>query len=235
VHLSNWKWKNSCVFGIKRTCRRERNWFELHSSNLSWVAYCIFPRWIDIPLLTITSKRLTGCEDLLRCHSYRFIVKRVALQNSSWSCKVDTCGVWLRFEWMSKPNVPDLFRHTTKALFLFPTTYRCETVFSTIWVFWNKSPIPTSTRRRHQVGVDRLLVRQTCETNSETRFSLKFVAMNRISKNWCLYHSRSLSLPWVRENLYWSENSSRLKKVEKHCYSDYLIWIRPGRSHVGKE
>jgi len=51
-------WKNICVFGIKRTCRRDRNWFALHSSNLSWVSYYISPWWIDISLLIITSKHL---------------------------------------------------------------------------------------------------------------------------------------------------------------------------------
>jgi len=29
----NWKWKNSCFSGIKRICRRVRNWFAQHSSN----------------------------------------------------------------------------------------------------------------------------------------------------------------------------------------------------------
>jgi len=81
VDLSNWKWKCICVFGIKHTCRRDRNWFALHSSNLSWVPYYISPRWIDIYLLAITSKHLTGCEALLRCQSYGFIVKWIALLN----------------------------------------------------------------------------------------------------------------------------------------------------------
>jgi len=31
---SNWRWKNICVFGIKRICRRDRNWFARHSSKL---------------------------------------------------------------------------------------------------------------------------------------------------------------------------------------------------------
>jgi len=71
----------------------------------------------------------------------------------------------------------DLCRQATKVHFLFTTTYRCEAVFNDITIFKNQAPIPTSTRRRPQVGVDehRLLFRQTCETNSETRFSLIFV------------------------------------------------------------
>jgi len=134
VDPSNWEWKNICVFGIKRTYRRDRNWFALHSSNLSWVPYYISPRWIDISLLTITSKRLNGCETVLRCQSCRFIVKWIALLNSWLSCKVDSCRVWLKFEWMSKPNLSDLCRQATKALFLFPTTYCCEAVFQTIFL-----------------------------------------------------------------------------------------------------
>jgi len=35
-----------CVFGIKCTCRRDKNWFALYSSNLSWVPCYISPRWI---------------------------------------------------------------------------------------------------------------------------------------------------------------------------------------------
>ena len=64
-----------------------------------------------------------------------------------------------------------------KSSFLFPATYRCEAVFQRYNYFWNQAPIPPSTRRRHQVCVDdrRPLFQQTCETNSETRFSLKFV------------------------------------------------------------
>jgi len=50
-------------------------------------------------------------------------------------------------------------------------------VFQQYNYFKTQGPIPTSTRRRHQMGVDdhRLLFLQICETNSETRFSLKFV------------------------------------------------------------
>ena len=69
------------------------------------------------------------CEALLRCQSPRFIVKWIALLNSLLSCRVNSCGVWLKFEWMSKPNLSNRCRQTTKALFLFPTTYRCEAVF----------------------------------------------------------------------------------------------------------
>jgi len=38
-----------------------------------------------------------------------------------------------------------------------------------------------------------------------------------------LYHSRSLNLPWVREDLYWSENSPWLEKVENHCSTEIKI------------
>ena len=74
----------SAFLALKRTCRRDRNWFALHPSNLSWIPYYISPRWIDISLLKITSKHLTGCEALLRCQSYRFIVKWTELLNSWW-------------------------------------------------------------------------------------------------------------------------------------------------------
>jgi len=52
-------------------------------------------------LLTITSKCLTGCEALLRCQSYRFIVKWIALLNSLLSCKVDSWSltqVWVNVQ-----------------------------------------------------------------------------------------------------------------------------------------
>jgi len=88
---SNWKWKNICVFGIKRICRKGRNLFPLDSSSLSWAPNYIALRWINISLLTITSKT---CEALLRCQSYRFIMKWIALLNRWLSCKVDSCGVW---------------------------------------------------------------------------------------------------------------------------------------------
>jgi len=48
--------------------------------------------------IIITSKHLTGCEALLRCPSYRFIVKWIALLNSCMSCKADSCGVSLIME-----------------------------------------------------------------------------------------------------------------------------------------
>jgi len=59
----------------------------------------------------------------------------------------------------------------------FPTTYRCEDVFQRYNYFYNQAPIPTSARRRHQVCVEdhTSLFLQTCETNSETRLSLKLV------------------------------------------------------------
>jgi len=119
VDSSNWKWKNICVFGIKRTCRRDRTWFALHSSNLSWVSYNISPSRIDISLRTITSKHLTRCEVLLRCQSYRFIVKWIALLNSWLCCKVDSCGAWLSFEWMSKSNLSWFISAGNKKLFFF--------------------------------------------------------------------------------------------------------------------
>jgi len=116
------KMEEFCDFGIKRTFRRDRNWVALHLSNLSWVSYYISPRWIDISLLIITWEHLTGCEALLRCQSYqsyRFIVKWITLLNSWLSCKVDSCGVWLNFEWMSKPNLSNLCQQAAKALFSF--------------------------------------------------------------------------------------------------------------------
>jgi len=65
-----------------------------------------------------------------------------------------------------------------KSSFSFSNTYRCEAIFQRYDYFLNQAPKPTSTRRRHQVMcVDdhKPLFRQTGETNSETRFSLKFV------------------------------------------------------------
>jgi len=48
-------WKKQLLSGIKRNCRRDRNCFALCLSNL-------IPSWIDISLLKITSKHLTGFE-----------------------------------------------------------------------------------------------------------------------------------------------------------------------------
>jgi len=76
------------------------------------------------------------------------------------------------------PNLSDLCPQATKALLLFPTTYPCEAVFQRYNYFKNQARIPTSTRRRHQVmrvEDHKPLFRQTGQTNSETRFSLKFV------------------------------------------------------------
>ena len=95
MDLSNWKWKNSCFSGIKRNCRRDRNWFVLHSSNLSWAPYYISPSSTGISLLTITSKHLTGCEVALRHQCRRFIVKWGAVLNSWLNCKVDSCTFWV--------------------------------------------------------------------------------------------------------------------------------------------
>ena len=158
------------VFGIKRIFRRGRNWFPLDSSNLSWAPDCISPRWINISLLTITSKT---SEALLRCQSYRFIAKWIALLNRWLSCKVDSCGVWFNFEWMSKQwNQISLtcVRRQQKLFWFFQLHTIVKLFFNTNY-FQNQARIPTSTRTRHQVMcVDdhKPLFRQTCETNSET-------------------------------------------------------------------
>jgi len=159
------------VFGIKRIFSRGRNWFPLDSSNLSWAPDCISPRWINISLLTITSKT---SEALLRCQSYRFIAKWIALLNRWLSCKVDSCGVWFNFEWMSKQwNQISLtcVRRQQKLFWFFQLHTIVKLFFNTNY-FQNQARIPTSTRTRHQVMcVDdhKPLFRQTCETNSETR------------------------------------------------------------------
>ena len=155
-------------------CRRGWHWFGLHSSNHSWAPYHIFPRWIDIALLTITSKHLTGCEALLRCQSCRFIVKWIALLNSRLSCQVDSCGVWLNFEWMSRQrNQIFLICVGRKQKLFFQQYTVVKRFFNDITIF----SFLNSTRGQHQVCVDEHnpLFRQTCETNSKTRLSLKFV------------------------------------------------------------
>jgi len=131
VDQSNWKWKNICVFGIKRICKRGRNWFALHSPILSWAPYRISPRCIDISLLTFTSKT---CETLLRCQSYRFIVKWIALLNRWLSCNVDSCGVWLNFELMCRQwNQISLFVQAgNKSSFSFSNYIPLWSYFSTI-------------------------------------------------------------------------------------------------------
>ena len=53
---SNWKWKNICVFSIKRISRKGRNWFPLDSSSLSWAPNYISLRWINIPFSQLHQK-----------------------------------------------------------------------------------------------------------------------------------------------------------------------------------
>ena len=67
----------------------------LHSSNLSWAPCYVSPSSINMSLLTVARKHLTGCKALLRRQSCRFIVKWIALLNSRSSCKVNSCGLWL--------------------------------------------------------------------------------------------------------------------------------------------
>ena len=81
---SKWKWKNICAFGTKHICRRGRNWFPLDLSNLFWAPNYISPRWINTSPLTITSITYKA---LLRCQSYRSILKWIALLNRWLSCK----------------------------------------------------------------------------------------------------------------------------------------------------
>jgi len=76
------------------------------------------------------------------------------------------------------PNLSEVCRQATKVLLLFPAAYRCEAVFQRCDYFKKQALIPTSTRKRHQVMcVDdhKPLFRQTGETNSETRSSMKFL------------------------------------------------------------
>jgi len=85
VHVNplNWKWKKIvAVFGVKCICRRGKNCFMLHSSNLSWAPCYVSPSSINMSLLTVARKHLTGCKALLRRQSCRFIVKWIALLNS---------------------------------------------------------------------------------------------------------------------------------------------------------
>jgi len=176
VDQSNWKWKNIGVFGIKRICRRGRNWFPLDSSNLSWEPSYILPRWTNVSLLTIKSKT---CEALLRCQSYRFIVKWIALLNRWLSCKVDSCGVWFNLSGCPVSGTKYLWSVSAgnRNSFSFSNYIPMWRCFSTLTIFKTKH-IPTSTRRRHQVmcvADHKPLFRQSGETNSETSFSLEFV------------------------------------------------------------
>jgi len=144
VDSPNWKLKNICVFSIKRICRRGRNLFALHSSNLSWAPYYISPRWIDTSLLTITSKHLTGCEALFEVPELQVHCGLHCLLNSWLSCKVGSCRVWSCYS-------------TT----IFKTRHRYQ--------------LQPEDDIRWLLETTGSLLRQTCETNSETRFSLKFL------------------------------------------------------------
>jgi len=188
VDSLNWKWKNCCFSGIKRICRRVRNWFTLHSSNLSWPPYYTSPSWMDISFLTITSKHLgpTGVKvPDLQDHC---IVAYIALLNSWLSCKVDRCGI-------SDSILSGCLINRTKSLwsisagnkspFAFSNYIPLRSCFQQYNYFYKQELKPTSTRTQHQVCVNdhRPLFRQSCETNSETWFSLKFV---NVSDKWNL-------------------------------------------------
>jgi len=133
---------------------------------------------MDISLLTITSKTFNWVQSVwgagaagslwcgLHCWTVDWAAKSTAVEfDSILSCCPDngTKSLW---------SVPA----GNKSSFC-PTTYRCEAVFQRYNYFWNQAPIPTSTRRRHQMCVKnrRPSFWQTCETNSETRFSSKLV------------------------------------------------------------
>jgi len=107
-------------------------------------------------------------------------VKWIALLNSRLSCKVDSCRVRFNFEWMSRQwNHISLIcvGRRQKLFFFFQLHTAVKLFFNDIIIFKTMASIPTSTRRRHQVCIDdhRSLFQQTCETNSEARFSLQSV------------------------------------------------------------
>ena len=87
----------------------------------------------------------------------------------------------IQFEWMSRQwNQISLIcvRRQQKLLCFFQLHSPVKLSFNDITTFKNQARIPTSTRRRHQVMCvtdHKPLFRETGETNSETRFSLKFV------------------------------------------------------------
>ena len=66
---------------------------------------------------------------------------------------------------------------------------------------------------------DKILI-EICECGRWTKFAKTII----------LYHSYSLSLSWVHEDLYWFENSLRLKKIEKHWSNG----LGPGTGEVGQ-
>ena len=138
---------------------------------LSWAPNYISPRWINISLLTITSKT---CEALSRHQSYRFIVKWIALLNLlDWAAKSTAVESWFNFERMSRRwnQISLICVRRQQKLFCFFQLHCLPlwSCFSTLTIF--------KTKHGHQLQPDdhKPLFRQTCETNSETRFSLKSV------------------------------------------------------------
>ena len=143
----------------------------------------------------------------MRCQIYRLILKWIASLNSRLSCRVDRCGVWLNFEWLSRQwnqisliyvgRQQKLFfqLHTVvKLVFhditIFKTTHGYQAYVSTN--LWNKL--------REKIFIE------ICERGWRTECARTSVFIILV-----------VSLSWVREGLYCSENSPCFKKVEKHC------------------
>ena len=89
---SNWKWKNICVFSIKRISRKGRNWFPLDSSSLSWAPNYISLRWINIPFSQLHQKHAkhfwgARATDLLwsglHCWTVDWAAKSTAVESDS--------------------------------------------------------------------------------------------------------------------------------------------------------
>jgi len=96
---------------------------------------------IDISLLTITSKHLTGCEVLLRYSATGSLWNGLHCWTVDWAAKSTAVEplteFWVNFHSM-KTNISDLFGSQQKLL-LFPTTYFCEAGVSTLYLILEPS------------------------------------------------------------------------------------------------
>jgi len=126
-------------------------WFVLHTSNLSWMPYCIFPSWIDRYILF---------------YSY------IKTFNWFWSTKI-TGSLWSGLQYWTTDWTGKLIAVESLTQFLVDV----QSQFLVDNYFLNQALQPTSTGGWCQVCIDdhRPLFCETCETNWETRFSLKFV------------------------------------------------------------
>jgi len=138
--LSNGKLKNVCFSENKHICRKGRNWYDLHSSSLTWAPHHLttFPlAWINITFLISTSKHFLGAKSFSGTSITGYLWNGLRCWTSDWAAKSIAVKPLAEFRVNAHSmelNVSDLCRQATKAFSLFPTTYRSESVFPKLYL-----------------------------------------------------------------------------------------------------